>query len=483
MSDKDGRRRRSKSESENDGSLRTRLERDAKTKGAKFNYRCPKFEKQAKILPGSYETVAKKTSSEKKTETEKNLGEQKPSSSLAEENEHKRVSSGNSMDETDLNVSVQTISSGSEEDETLRKQKVFSISNPNLSSFDDEEMNVFYDAEEIVKQSDKSFDLTDFFFDEISDSSFVTEGQLKELITSIMVPQIDYDKLTVSIRTAIECSQMPKFDMIELTDDNYHRWAIVCESALRISDLWVDPSINVGSDEHTLDVKDKSSKAAMFVSIYLAGSNIEILNETNRDCFIKLWKDIEEAHRPSATTRSIDLWSKLMKIKYESDMLTMKEHLLNLEHFFGQFDRIKQPLSDLNKAAIMMSSVQESTEFDSLFAALLLAKEEDLNVKKVKEVLLSHKTEFSLQERRHGRSQRSIRLKDGRREENLFSKHDYVENKNRLFSNSTTNMKIKIEIENAKTEWIVDSGANIHVTKTKQLLTDYHESKRGFVII
>lgn len=221
----------------------------------------------------------------------------------------------------------------------------------------------------------------------------------------------------------------------------------------------------------------------MFVSMYLAGSNIEILNETNRDCFIKLWKDIKEAHWPSATTRSIDLWSKLMKIKYESGMLTMKEHLLNLEHFFGQFDRIKQPLSDLNKAAIMMSSVQESTEFDSLFAALLLAKEEDLNVKKIKEVLMSHETEFSLQERRHGRSQRFVKLKNGRREENLFSKHDYVENKNQLFSNSTTNMKIKIEVENAKTEWIVDSGANIHVTKTKQLLTDYHDSKGGFVII
>jgi gag-polypeptide of LTR copia-type len=169
----------------------------------------------------------------------------------------------------------------------------------------------------------------------------------------------------------------PKVDIPKLTMENYQSWSATCQNALKLYKLWLDPALEVSTLNE--EQKDVNERAALFVGCYLDQSNMALVNEGNRNCFISLWKAIQNFHKPSTSTVLTDVFIELMSLKFNGNE-SVGTHIMKMENLFSKLIEVKEPLSDQVRAAIIMASVQNAKKFEHIFSSALWTDKESLTV-------------------------------------------------------------------------------------------------------
>jgi gag-polypeptide of LTR copia-type len=213
-----------------------------------------------------------------------------------------------------------------------------------------------------------------------SQMTTITNEQLQKLITDTV------NGLKDVLRPSEPHRSLPKIEVPKLSMDNYAMWSTSLKNVLKIYKWWIEPSTNVAA--LTADEKEISQRAALFIACHLDEANASLINDSNRNCFLTAWNDIERFHRPQASTILTKIHSALRKIQFDGRE-SIEKHLMRIEAQFTRLSEIREPLSTQHQAAIILSSVEGSPQFESVFQSALWTDSASLTVSKVKTILLS----------------------------------------------------------------------------------------------
>lgn len=246
------------------------------------------------------------------------------------------------------------------------------------------------EEENIAQTSEKSHEIKDPL-----QSEQFTEAQIPPINLSLdRTSSMDEATITRIVQSAIAAAQgatardppPPKVDIPKLTMSNYVDWSKKLRYALMLHQLWVDPT----KDPATLEADDKakSSKAVLFLACYLDNQNAVLVNESNDTCFITAWNQIKRFHQPQAATIITDIYSSIQDLQHQPGE-SIESHLIKMEAQFSRFHEIGEKVSEKHMAAMILTSVRNSSEFKSVFETAIWGEESSLTIAKVKSVLIS----------------------------------------------------------------------------------------------
>jgi transposase InsO family protein len=172
----------------------------------------------------------------------------------------------------------------------------------------------------------------------------------------------------------------------KLTMSNYSDWKKKMKYALTMSNLWLNPSLDVG----TLTEQQKviNAKACLFMALHLDEQNSAFVNEKNETDFISAWNSIKSFHQPNNAVVLTDIIVQIQDLRHVSGQ-PIESHLLKLEAQFARLAEIEETLNEKFLAGFILASVSKSPEFSNLFNSAMWSNEEALTVTKVKTVLIS----------------------------------------------------------------------------------------------
>lgn len=213
-----------------------------------------------------------------------------------------------------------------------------------------------------------------------------TQPQPQPLYNQEQLENILMRVMTARIGTTPQPSASPKFNLEILNMSNYSFWSKAMRAALKMMNLWVDPS----KSPTNLDENEKviNEKAAQFILTNIDRNNMALITSENEQCFITIWKLLKEFHAPQTAATLIDFYSAIHNLIHRSGE-DVRFHLLKLDREFERVLETTDKLSESHKVAIVLASVKQSAEFRHLFQSASWLKREDLSLKVVTEAIIS----------------------------------------------------------------------------------------------
>lgn len=181
-------------------------------------------------------------------------------------------------------------------------------------------------------------------------------------------------------------STTPKVDIPKLSMSNYVDWSKKMKYALLLHQLWINPTLKP-ADLNATD-KMKNEKAVLFMACYLDEKNAPLINESNDKCFISAWEAIEKFHQPKTATVLADIYGKLMDIIHKPGE-PIEAHLIRLEEQFARFHTINEKVDSKHLVAIILASIRNSKDFASVFHSAMWEDKSTMTITKVKSMLVS----------------------------------------------------------------------------------------------
>lgn len=203
------------------------------------------------------------------------------------------------------------------------------------------------------------------------------EANLRKIVSEMMANQRHSPSITKTI---------PKVDLPMLSRQNYNMWSMKVRSALKLHDLWVDPTKPPSSLEG--DDIIRNQQALLFIICYLDEQNMSFINANNDKCFISVWNEIKKFHQPRTATVLTDIMYRIMSLKHRAGQ-PIDTHLMSLDEQFARLTDIGKSLSEDFIVAIILSSVRESSDFAIVFHSAMWEDESSLTIAKVKSVLIT----------------------------------------------------------------------------------------------
>ena len=153
-------------------------------------------------------------------------------------------------------------------------------------------------------ESDEENDLTTSIYSSLQ--------QLKMSLTQEQINQIVQAVITAQQTTVSNPKVMPE----KLNDKNYVDWSKKMKNALKLNQIWVDPS----RDPAALNPADKTKneRAALYMSCFLDEKHSSFINDNNEKCFISAWNAIAKFKEPRTSTVLVDIHSKIQRMKKNS---------------------------------------------------------------------------------------------------------------------------------------------------------------------
>lgn len=203
----------------------------------------------------------------------------------------------------------------------------------------------------------------------------LTAAQLNEIVQAVIAAQ-----------QASSAPSKPKVIPEKLTDSNYTDWSKKMKNALKLNDLWIDPSRN----PNTLNEAEKQTneRAALYMACFLDDKHSSFINDSNEKCFISAWNSIARFKEPRTSTILADIHRQIQLIKHKAGQ-SIETHLMMLEAQFSRFTHIKKTLADEHLVALTLASIQDSPDFCNVIHSAMWEDEATLTLPKIKSVLIS----------------------------------------------------------------------------------------------
>jgi len=407
-------------------------------------------------------------------------------------------------------------------DEHWQRVPLKSKRNPSMKEIKSQSDNTFNLN---VTQTSNSFDALSSVSDEEDETNFADANDIVvqhvedentsehvELTSDILnnnpTPLISQISNQSSVQTM---SKIVKFNCPILDGSNYNSWKIYMEFSLEQNELWIDPAttLNVINANEALKLMNK--RAAMFMAGYLEPKIIELLEFPR--CFIQSWQRIKDIYDSKNVGDIAMLYGQIMSLKPSPDR-SIHDHITDFETIFSKLRERGKPLDETMKVNFLLGSLRSDPLYSEVSRTAKWQSEKDLSFKKLRTVLIDINNQIQFQNnhdnsafevmskvasndhRPSSSGYKSNRPRGDNKSSNPSKPHARVRTRTERmnFTNCLKSSEIKengLRIEsvfsctptNSLSNWIIDSGASIHMCRNKSLFENLKASSSNFVRI
>lgn len=219
-----------------------------------------------------------------------------------------------------------------------------------------------------------------------SQLSLQEKSQLSEMVLdTATVNQIVQAVITAQQAAANNISN-PKVIPEKLNDKNYFDWTKKMKIALKLNNLWLEPTTNPATLNESATIKNE--RAALYLGSYLDEKHSSFINDSNEKCFITIWNDIAKFKEPRTSVVLTDIHRQIQKLQHQAGQ-SIETHLMKLEAQFTRFTNVKKKLDDEHLVALTLASVIDSPDFANVIESAMWEDDTTLTLSKIKSVLIS----------------------------------------------------------------------------------------------